>query len=544
MSARPGVAERAKHLAVALDLLEGRLPESVLAPARAALERAGRRSELSAEHTVVALAGATGTGKSSIFNALAGGEIARTSRQRPTTSHALAVVAERPELLPGSQGLLDWLGVPARHDLALSPQHPDGLILLDLPDHDSVVEEHRLRADHITERADLLVWVTNPQKYADAILHGRYLRPLAGRGGTMLVVLNQIDRLSPPDAAAALADLERLVSADGLRADVLATSAHTGEGIAELQRAVAEAAARRRAATERLSGELRAAARSLLDALPAASRQGSVQAARANLLDALELAAGVPTVLAAVRTSLVRDAVAHTGWPATRWLQRLRSDPLRTLGLRGSAAHSPSGQGEGKSDELRRTSLPGMSPAVAARLASTARGYVAAAAVELPGGWGEGLNAQVVTGAGAIADALDLAVARSVRLRRPWWWVAVGWLQWLLTAAMLLGLVWLAALAVVQYFQLPAFTVPVLTLGQLTWPWPSLLAIGGAVLGITVAAICRPFAAVGARRRVRVVRASLRRSVEQVAQERLIGTVEAELTALAAARDAAQRAAA
>ena len=44
---------------------------------------------------------------------------------------------------------------------------------------------------------DLLVWVLDPQKYADAAVHERYLRPLARHGDVTVVVLNQIDRLPP-----------------------------------------------------------------------------------------------------------------------------------------------------------------------------------------------------------------------------------------------------------------------------------------------------------------------------------------------------------
>ena len=52
-----------------------------------------------------------------------------------------------------------------------------GLVLLDLPDFDSVETAHRLEVDRIVELADALLWVVEPQKYADAALHDRYLRP-------------------------------------------------------------------------------------------------------------------------------------------------------------------------------------------------------------------------------------------------------------------------------------------------------------------------------------------------------------------------------
>ncbi len=71
-----------------------------------------------------------------------------------------------------SAPLLDWLGVTHRHyqdspEVALS-----GMVLLDLP--------------------DVLVWVLDPQKYADASVHDRYLRPYVQHAGVLLVVLNQI----------------------------------------------------------------------------------------------------------------------------------------------------------------------------------------------------------------------------------------------------------------------------------------------------------------------------------------------------------------
>jgi hypothetical protein len=60
-----GVAARLRALDRVLEVGEGRLDEARLAPARALARRAGERLRLSGAHTVVALAGATGSGKSS-----------------------------------------------------------------------------------------------------------------------------------------------------------------------------------------------------------------------------------------------------------------------------------------------------------------------------------------------------------------------------------------------------------------------------------------------------------------------------------------------
>ena len=72
----------------------------------------------------------------------------------------------------------------------------DGLVLLDLPDHDSTEVEHHLEVDRLVELADLLVWVLDPQKYADAAIHERYLRRWPAHEAVTLVVLNQIDTLT------------------------------------------------------------------------------------------------------------------------------------------------------------------------------------------------------------------------------------------------------------------------------------------------------------------------------------------------------------
>lgn len=340
------LAERVDALAQAVDLARGRLRPEVVQHAATALERVRERAALSAEHTVVAVAGATGVGKSSVFNALAGSDLARTGTMRPTTSHAMALVSEVADLSAGSTALLEWLGVPDRHERPVTAASPDGLILLDLPDHDSVVAEHRERADHITDRADLLVWVTSPQKYADDVLHTRYLKPLAGSDTRVVVLLNQSDRLSPDQARECREDLERLVRADGVDARVLTGSALDGDGMDSLAQDVARAVRSRETARLRATGEVATAARSLLGELPSlVEGAAAAQHAREHLVEVLEEAAGIPRVVDAVGAATVRDAARATGWPPTRWIQRFRSDPLRTLGLRGGAGASPAARG-------------------------------------------------------------------------------------------------------------------------------------------------------------------------------------------------------
>ena len=146
------------------------------------------RLRLSADHTVVAIAGATGSGKSSTFNALTGLELSAVGVRRPTTSWATACVwgdrRRRPSCSsgsasrPGTRSPATPCSTPAARTTRL-----DGVVLLDLPDHDSTEVSHHLEVDRLVQLADLLVWVLDPQKYADAAIHDRYLAPLASAQG-------------------------------------------------------------------------------------------------------------------------------------------------------------------------------------------------------------------------------------------------------------------------------------------------------------------------------------------------------------------------
>jgi hypothetical protein len=111
--------------------------------------------------------------------------------------------------------------------------------------------------DRLVKMADMLVWVLDPLKYADASVHRRYLVPLAGHAAVTTVVLNQVDTLSPDQADDCRSDLRRLLDAEGLtETHVLVTSATTGVGLAELRRALASAVAVRQAAGERITADI------------------------------------------------------------------------------------------------------------------------------------------------------------------------------------------------------------------------------------------------------------------------------------------------
>src|SRR5207302_120106 len=110
-------------------------------------------------------------------------------------------------------------------------------------------------------QADLMVWVLDPQKYADAAVHSRYLVPMAGHSSVIAVTLNQADLLTPEQAADCVSDLRRLLDAEGLHdARVVVTSATTGAGVSDLRKVLTDTVIARQAAMQRIGADVDALA--------------------------------------------------------------------------------------------------------------------------------------------------------------------------------------------------------------------------------------------------------------------------------------------
>lgn len=520
MSARRrlDLSDQLAALAAAVDAAADRLPADVVDAARIVVERAGQRRQLSAEHSVVALAGPTGSGKSSIFNAVSGLEVSRVGVRRPTTAHPIACVWGT----VGAAPLLDWLGVPRRHQIARESvldsgeqDDLDGLILLDLPDHDSTSREHRATVDRLVKMVDIFVWVLDPQKYADALLHERYLRPLAAHREVTVVVLNQIDRLEPADIDKCVADLRHLLDADGLQGvPVVPTSAVNGAGIDEFVDLLRNAVAKRRALDERLQADVSVAADALIE-VGGSDDPGKVSKDdRRQLVAALAEASGVDVVADAVGRSYLGRARRTTGWPLTRWLGRLRRDPLRRLGL-----------ATGSAPELTRTSLLAPTRVQSAQSDTAIRLLGDAAAGSVSPVWRASIRRAVSGASEQLPDALDQAVAHTdLEVGKPRWWSAVGVVQWVALAVAAAGGAWLLGLAAASFLQ---FDLPTPKVGGL--PIPTVLLVTGALSGLVIGAASFGLARVGARRRSAAARRRLRTAVEKVADEIVIAPVEAEL---------------
>lgn len=524
-----GLSDRVAALGRAVELADGRLDETAVAGARRVIDKVEGRQRHGTDHTLVALLGATGGGKSSLANAVTGTTVATTGVRRPTTATTLAFTWGPPAAGSRSETsdagpLLDWLEVPNRHQLAAeggAATPLDGLVLLDVPDHDSVALANRQEMERIAELADLMVWVTDAEKYADKAMHG-YLRRLREHGGVVAMVLNKADQLAPADADRLRADLAQRLADDGLAgAPVLVASATDGRGIAEVRSLLARAVAERRAMVERLEADVRTAASDLLAGLGAGapgsdgrdSDDVPRRVARTLAADLVE-GSGLPAVLDAVTAGHRRDAAARTGWPWTRWARSLRPHPLRRLHL---------GRGSGG-----RASLPAPSGLQRARTEGAVRQAVRAVTDPLPHPWPDLIRQAATPDPAVLADRVDQAVAQAVRAEtadQPGWWRLANGLQLALAAAALVGALWLTLLATGAWLQLPDVPTP-------TWrriPLPTGLLVGGLLLGGLLAVLAGRLARVGAARRRRAVRKRSEDAVAEVAQDLVVAPLQAEL---------------
>jgi GTP-binding protein EngB required for normal cell division len=531
---------RIEALQSATAAARGRLDDELVDQAEEVVERAAGRLRLSADHTVVAIAGATGSGKSSTFNALTGLELSAVGVRRPTTSWATACVWGS----EGAQELLEWLGIPPRHQttrdsmldssglttsLGSRPREDremEGVVLLDLPDHDSTEVSHHLEVDRIVKLADLLVWVLDPQKYADAAIHDRYLAPLASHAGVMVVVLNHIDVVPADRRTSMLEDVRRLLDHDGLgEVPVIATSARHGEGIKELRAEIARRVADKAATRQRLDADLRTVAARLHEECgsgkPRSLASGRVQA----MEEALAESAGVPTVVGAIERSTRLRAGRATGWPVISWLSRLKPDPLRRLHLDLGA--------EGKRLTARaRTSVPEATPVQRAKVDTEVRALADDVSAGMTRPWADAIRRASTSRLSEMTDRLDAEIAGTDLgvARIPAWAGAVRVLQWLLILAALLGGGWTIALGASG--SLGDDSVPQLAGVDL----PILLLVGGVVAGILLALLCQVLVDLTARRRAAAAERRLRGAVHEVSTELVVTPVEAELEAFRTVR--------
>jgi ribosome biogenesis GTPase A len=197
-------------LDLVVSLAAGQVHPEDLDAARNVAETARARAGHLGTTMVLALIGGTGSGKSSLLNALAGEEVASTSPLRPHTTEPLAWVPSRSA--PSLSLLLDRLGIDRR----ITHSRFEELAILDMTDIDSIAVGHRELVERLLPEVDLVVWVLDPVKYADPVLHRDFIFPLANSSDRLIFVLNKIDRLDEPNLNRLTEHLGRLLEDDGI----------------------------------------------------------------------------------------------------------------------------------------------------------------------------------------------------------------------------------------------------------------------------------------------------------------------------------------
>ncbi|WP_104175382.1 dynamin family protein [Arthrobacter sp. Y81] len=181
--------------------------------------------------------GSTGAGKSTLVNALVGHPVTRAGAIRPTTRQPILLHNpvdsgwfEDQRVLPSLsriRGVVVDAQVPANRAgaapdaaaisslvLVGHPAVPAGIALLDAPDVDSVSDDNRKLAGQLLAAADLWVFVTTANRYADAV-PWKLLLNAAARDIMVAVVL---DRVPPAAEAEVSADLRAMLQQEGLAA--------------------------------------------------------------------------------------------------------------------------------------------------------------------------------------------------------------------------------------------------------------------------------------------------------------------------------------
>jgi hypothetical protein len=435
---------------------------------------------------------------------------------------------------------MEWLGVPRRYRYARSSalgygeQSLAGLVLLDLPDHDSVLGHATDLVDNLVGLSDLMIWVLDPQKYADAAVHRRFLVPLAGHSEVIAVVLNQSDLLTASQIEDCVQDLRRLLDSEGLHdAQILVTSAKTGDGIEELRKLLVNTVSARKATVARIAADVDmlvsqfepygavegADSDSPDETLPAGTTR--------DLVTAFAAAAGVGGIGDALRSARELRALDYVGWPVSWLVERLSSrDPIRKIrlgkiwaDLRGVTA-GPAGMQQAEIDNALTQVADERVPALPKPWSRTVRTAVRSRAEDIPAAVGAEIGA---------ALPADAAVDR--------WWRTVGVLQGLLLGCVLVGVAWCVALVILGLAGVGSPGMPKLFTSSWYLLWGAGLVVFGLVGGWLTARICTRAVSAAANRETDLLRRDIDERLAGVARELVLAPAELELAELDRFRD-------
>jgi hypothetical protein len=384
--------------------------------------------------------------------------------------------------------------------------------VLDLPDLDSIASEHRRRVEELLPRVDAVVWVTDPEKYQDAVLHDDFIRRWLPRLDRQLFVLNKADRLGA-DLESVRRHLEgSLPAGDGRLPpgmSVVTSSAGTGD-VAAVQHWLDGVADAKRLVLGRLAASVLASLADLEtragidqgrgpDAmLDPADRRRALDAATAAVVRLVDLPTAERRAVAATRAA-ARPAGAGPLGRITSYFYKASgreaqvADPAVHLSHwkdRGSLAPAV--------DALRSVVDPrvqvapsGLRPA----LAATADGPRVSA---------------------RLRTAVDAAIASHTPMRPPSsrLWPVLGVFQTVATVTIALAAAWIVVLFLLRP---PVDSVVLPLVGSV--PIPLAMLVGGLILGYVIARLLGLHAGSIGRKWARSLAADVRAAVERAVSE-------------------------
>ena len=485
------VAAAAAELDQIATLAASDIEPQILERIRELIDVTSDRAEIDPTWCVIGMLGGTGAGKSSLVNALAGGEVVCAGVLRPTTNEACAVLPAGRE----PKELLGWLGVRTR--VCAPGDLPGDTAIIDLPDIDSVEASHAQVVGRLATRVDALVVVVNPQKYADARLHDEWL-----------------ERLRTSHAS----DLRRILDERGLTgARIVPVSATTGEGVAELASHLADEAARVSRQAARARAALSQAARLMRDAVGV---EGTIRGVETEGMasDLARVAAdlvGAPIIAEAMAASTRRAGTRTGGWLPLRWLACLGVDPLRRLHL-----------GEEERQESATTpTLPTRSASDEAAFANAVRREVAVRSQGRPERWRRLLVECALSGAAAVPAAAHREVANNLRVSAsaPSLSRILGGFQLIAWMVSLVGAAWIGLVHLGRAVLIDAH-VP--AIGPI--PIPTVILVCGLAVSLLCAGMNRALCSWVASRRKRAVMDDVRAMCRDEVDRLVVAPLRAE----------------
>lgn len=531
-----------------LDVVQGTCgSETFLVQAREDLRRLEdqleRRDALDPRVTVIAVAGPSGTGKSTVVNTLARrNSLVPTGMHRPTTTELVAYVDAEVTAAP----FLELSGIPrsVSVEFCTTRSHPlrDSLgmvgeghqvrsaltqcghpIVVEVPD-TLLVPELTSAASQVLETADLILWTTDSQKYADAAFHSRI--SAFPRHPNSYFVLTHTEGLTESQLQTLNQELAAIAERIGVSPEILQISLYDEPSLARFRETVAELSHAPEARWRGQQAAIHHAATKLgqdleLDVTGEFSTQ-PVQApsvaslpspAETKLVDQVTQVSGLSAVEANFSKQYLRAGGFWTLWPVLNWLAGIK--PLAHVNQDNSAtpgepeADKPVGPSADPSPE--QTADESATPAVAdstpdpdlpsvapqadslnrffprvnvAGITSAARTYAATASAHRPSKWVDFAQLKAVELSGNLVSALNLALESwkfPARPARTWWRIwRLG--HWFWLATLVVGLLW-SLVAGVAFLGGAGTSAAVWMVGPVPFP---LLVLVAAVAGTLV----------------------------------------------------------